>query len=206
MRYITHHDTLVLSSVDGKLKYRFGADGVLDLGTGVTITQPSASPSNSDLPFIWDTDLSGLATGYLERVGQGSLTTTTLGTALTKLGDGFNRAFFEAPVINSGTATSAVVGVKYKVLTGTITYNSVSYTAGQTFKVVTGQTATSGGGTYALTIPDALEDKTADFRTEAFKIAHLNDGTEATGYYDYKTGYSGRGGLVSTAADYYGHL
>jgi hypothetical protein len=139
--------------------------------------------------------------------GLGSLNSNALdGTDLTLLEDGYVGKFFEAPIISNGTAVPAIAGMYYKVLTGSITYNSVVYVQNEEFVTNGTQTSTSGTtGTFALTIPPALKNEITDFTTEIFAQKHLIKGNEPYDYYTQDSdGYVPRGSLTCADADYFG--
>lgn len=210
MRYITQHGPLVLYTDTGgvvTMAYRFGQDGVLDLGTGNEI-------ATTNMYVLFSTALLGAATPALERCGMGSLVgTDDDGSALTNLEDGYRGFFFEAPFVevtsdpSSPGTVPALAGIHYKVYSGTLTYNSVSYSAGKTFITDGSATSVTGDGKYAVVIPPALSKKVEEFTAEQFKIGHLKTGDEP---YDYwlpnKGGFDGRSSLLSTDADFWGYI
>ena len=207
MRYITHIPDLVLYQNNGVAAYTFGLQGILDLGSRVAIDADPGASSATDLMLIYPTDLLGFNTpgAYLELAGQGSLTSEAVGGSLTTLSAGFRGLFFEAPAKAGTDAVPAVAGIRYIVLSGTVTYKAVDYVAGEEFVTAGGTTTTTGSGAFALSIPSALSQPNVDFSTEAFRLNQLLHGDEALNAYKRNLyGYDPRTGLDSTAADYYG--
>lgn len=216
MRYITNIDDLVLYKNDGTAAYTFGPHGILIVGTATGTGAANeifadAIPADTDdqLQLLWAADLDGNAASRIEMAGQGTLDNLTYTAAgLAVLTDGFWRMFFEAPPIAGGVATSAVLNVKYGVLTGTILYNGVTYTKGQTFKVVAGQTATVGANsTYALQIPDELLNVCATFRDALFQVKNMKEGDEDAGHFLWTNGgFTPKDSLACASSRYVGWL
>lgn len=212
-RYISHIPNLTLFNRDGTVRAQF-VNGVYEIGQlttngGLYSIDPSVqTDADTSLQTPWSTDLLGATTQRIEMAGMGSLTkTNAAGSALTNLEDGYVRTFYYAPVISGGTATSSVVGVWYEVLSGNLTYNSIVYHKGDKFETVTGQTSTSGStATYALTIPPDLAKDIDSYRDEYFEQVHLNDPSEATGYWDPMSGSTTYDSNVSTDTDYFGKI
>lgn len=217
MRYITQHANLALYQYNGKVPYRFGPDGVLvvgslttDAGAGNYIDADLKSDIGDQLQRVpGRLDHDGAALICIDMCGLGSLNSVgSDGTALATLVEGYNGFFFKAPVLSNGTAVPAVAGIYYKVLTGSITYNSVVYVQNEEFATNGSATSTSGTtGTFALTIPPALKNEITDWVDEAFAQKHLLKGNEPYDYYTQDSdGYVGRDSLTSTDADYYGWM
>ena len=86
------------------------------------------------------------------------------------------RLFYKAPTM---TGTHAVVeGLWYKVLSGTVTHDSVAYTVNEVFLATT--TATFGTGTFELETPPKYGceyDRACEFKKKL-----LANGDEVTGY------------------------
>jgi hypothetical protein len=223
MRYITQHSDLILQRNDGKIgydsttgvEYRFGIQGILNvgslttnIGTGNAIDASLKTDDTESLQLIYPTDLLGATTHRIEMAGQGSLTSSDCdGTALPSLQTGYRGFIFEAPVM---TGTDTVVGVAdiyYRVLSGTVTYRGVVYSAGDEFVTAGGTTATTGSGTFALTIPPYLDGQCEKFRTEQFEINALKTGDEPSDFWKFSIGgATPRDSLTCTDADYFGWI
>lgn len=175
MRYISVVANLKLTTYGGDVKYSFGPNGVLVIGdptsdSGATniINETQSSPVLATELQILDSTKSNL-----ERFG-------------------LNRTFFKAPPLTPGTDTASAL-VLYDVLNGHVTYNGVTYRAGQRFRGVSGVTAvsTSDGGTFALAIPDEYrldECDASGVQQGEFAKQWLHTGQEGTGYYDITNG------------------
>ena len=217
MRYITQHSNLVLYRDNGDYAYRFGPQGVLVVGSASTDTGSgnaidadlNATYPAQQLQRVYDTDLGGNLTNCLEMCGMGSLVSVDAeGNDLSSLEAGYNRIFFEAPVITPGATTiPAIAGIYYEVLSGTVTYDSVDYTVGQTIVSdgTTTTTSTSDSGTFALMIPPAMVDEVDEFLDEHYKIKNLKTGNEASDYFNWDNGFTPRNSAVSTDTDYFGY-
>jgi len=209
MRYNTHIPDLILLQNNGVAAYSFGLQGILDLGSGVFIDAAPGASSSTDLMLLRAAGLLGRTTDYIERAGQGSLTSSDcLGSALPSLVAGYNGLFFEAPEIVPTTSTVlAIANIKYIVLRGTVTYNSVAYIAGEEFVSdgTTVNTTTADSGVFALSIPEQLASANTDFSTEAFKINQTLHGDEALNAYKRNAyGYTPRADVTSNLPTYYG--
>lgn len=216
MRYISEAQNLVLYNQNGKIAYRFKNH---ELVVGLTTTASGAGnsidstlkPSDTDnqLQRIFSTDLLGATTACAEMCGQGSLTSVAVGGNLTKLENGYKGIYFEAPVKSGGDTVSPVAGITYKVLSGTITYNSVAYTAPETFVTTGGVTATSGSGAkFALGLPP-IKNKSVEeqFLTENFKEKHLLKGNESPDYFNYNIGGAAPyDSMTSSDTDFFGYI
>ena len=221
MRYITHISDLVLFTNDGnigrestsKVAYSFGLNGELIIGSatgtgaGYEIDAALKSDTDDQLQVLYSTDLDGNTATRLEMCGLGTLTATTKTSGSVSPKSAGYRLFFEAPDISAGTAVSGTEGVCYLVLSGTVTYNSTSYTAGKKFTTDGSTTATSGTGTFRLCIPDDLErnceNETALAGIFANKILYKGD--ESGDYWNYsESGAEPRDATDSTSSDYYG--
>ena len=225
MRYISKHDNHVLYETNGfdvaynatngkEYRWKYGVlivgnatavDKTVD-GNFIDASAVIAAPG-TQLQLLgggYAKDLDGYAVSRIEMCGQGSLNgkTATDGTA-----DLWNcvRDFYPAPVLSTGASTVVdTEGVFYEVLTGTVTYDSVVYSAGEVFAAVKSVTTTSGTGTFALTFPPA--GCTVD-RTCLFKQEQLAEGDEVDGYFSWDDGgYTPNDSQVSTAANFHGRL
>lgn len=94
---------------------------------------------------------------------------------------GLNKYFWEAPEITAQGATPAASWV-YDVISGTVTYHSIVYHAGDQFVGTgSGTTTSADGGIIAKFAPtDYAASLSNYFEGEAFKIVHLEVGDEAT--------------------------
>jgi hypothetical protein len=210
MRYISHISNYMIQKNNGDLCYVFGPDGVLLVGSATTASgagnyiDASANPGDTSLEINlpYATDLDGNAVTRLEMAGLGTLTKVTKTSAsLTNFVDGY-RLFFEAPILSSGA--TPVAGAYYKVLSGTVTYNSVAYAQNEEFVGVDQAGNTSGTGTCALCIPPELKNVCDPWRTEHFKIKTLKDGTESNEYWNWDTsGFNPMDSLTTSDADFY---
>jgi len=212
MRYISQYDTTILQNNTVEAVYRFGPRGILIVGDATcgvgaanVIDADLKSTAGDQLQRVYETDLSGALTNCLEMCGLGTLNKTAKGGALNVLNCGYRGRFFEAPILTGTESVPNVAGIYYEVLTGTVTYNSVSYSVGEQFVVVSGETATSGTGTFALTIPPALTKKCDPFYAEEFKIAQLKEGDESSSYFDWNDGgFEPRDSVNSPDTDFFG--
>lgn len=213
MRYISKNPELVLLLTNGKEAFEF-KNGVLVVGdpttaTGAgnfidpakTYTFPESDSTTFTLMEVFPTDLAGATTAKIEMCGQGSLA-DPLGAPI-----GLRGYFFEAPVL-TGTSASvpAKKNIEYVVLTGTVTYNGVTYKVGEHFVTDGTVTATTGTGTFALIFPE----NTWDVNTKAlFKERHMITGLEARDYWipTRDGGYVPRGEFTTTdIATGYGYI
>lgn len=202
MRYISQHSNLALYNTDGTIEARFGPDGVLKKGT-LTCDVGNHAIDTTDLMRVYDDDLDGNTVTVLEMCGLGSLNKTSqTGGSLTNVQDGW-RLFYEAPPISAGTAVDANVE-RYKVLTGSVTYNGTTYTVNQTFDVVAGVTATTGSGTFAIELPSSLANELPDTSSALFDEAHLLEGDETYTEWGWNNMYGADpyDNLTSTEDDY----
>lgn len=220
MRYITPHDNLILYRNDGtiaynsvnKTPYRFGKNGVLIVGLATTdsgdenkIIATPQTDSNESLMTLYRTDLLGATSVCVEMCGQGSLTgKNDSGTDLSSLIAGYRGLFFKAPVLTGNT--TPVVGQRYRVLKGSVTYKDKTYTANSEFDIIDSDgNITTTDGEYALAIPNELVNKCEAFLDEEFKIKHLQKGDEPKDYYLWNEyGFEPKASLTSSDADYYG--
>lgn len=213
MRYISTKNDLVLYERGGKIRHKF-KNGVLavgslttNVGTGNSIDAALRTDFSKELMPIYSTDLLGATTQCLEMCGLGSLTNANLaGSSLTTYEVGLRGAFFQAPVISTGSSTvPAAKGREFEILTGTVTYAGVTYSVGQVFVSDGSTTTTSGSGTFALSIPSSLRATKNEFRTEQFKINSLAKGDESKSYWNQdQYGAAATASLTSTDADYVG--
>lgn len=222
MRYITQFSNLILQTKNGALVARFGTQGVLIVGDPTTRDGAGnridsvlkGSTPNDETMRVFPTDLLGNSIICDEMVGMGSL--ISLDTAdspanLTSLQVGYNRNYFEAAIqtssdVDTGDA-STVSDVYYEVLTGEAIYQTVTYTKGQIFITINGiDDAVTGTGTFALTIPPALNIECQAFRPEHFKIKTLLTGNESTTPWTYSSDYTPRDDMVTSDPDYFGYV
>lgn len=219
MRYITHLSNHILQTKNGELVARFGPQGVLIVGDGTTRTGTAnqidvvlkASTPNDETMRVFPTDLLGNILISEEMVGMGNLASlNTAGANLSSLEQGYNRNYFEAPIeISTTDAVSAVANVYYEVLTGTTQYPDTSgtiYTKGQVFFTDGTNTATTGSGTFALTIPPALNIECQAFRPEQFKIKNLITGKESTTDWAYNSAYSPKDNMDVNDPNYFAYV
>lgn len=178
MRYITHHANLVLYKNDGTVAERFGPNGVLIVGSASTSTGSGNSIDTTDLMKVYSTDLDGNTVTTIEMNGLGSLNgTSATGGTVDPKEKGY-RLFFEAPVLSGGATLTTAMPERYKVLTGSITYNGVTYKKNEVFKSSSGVTATAGSGTFAAYIPESLAGEPPIDRDGLFDDKHLLYGDE----------------------------
>ncbi len=181
MRYTTHFADLVLYTPKGEVAadpltcvpYKF-RNNELILGTPQSTTD-TLNPEV--LAKVYKTDLSGKkitdsGVNLLELAGLGCL-----------LDPSKHRLFYEAPPINlphTGTYTN---GVRFKVLSGTATYNGKTYYQGEKFWVKGASQQITGNGQIALTAEpvECSLDLSAEFRNkelivgdEPFSYWHWN--------------------------------
>lgn len=223
MRYISHKSNLVLYRNDGNIgrddlsdkAYVFGQNGELIIGSTTTavgvgnyIDASSLTDTTQQLQLLYPTDCDGNQVTRIEMAGLGTLTgVTKTSGAVSPLIDGY-RDFFEAPTLTGTTAVPATAGIWYLILTGSVTYNSVAYVAGQKFETNGTTTATTGTGTFRVTIPPELE-KTCNNPTATagvFAYKELYKGNEGTNYWNYGDGIDPKDSTTSTDADYYGWM
>ena len=98
--------------------------------------------------------------------------------------------FYEAPPITPGSATvAAVAGIWYRVLKGSVTYAGVKYRPNETFisDGTTTETATTDGGTFAITFPEFTQNDKAD-RDAQFREKRMFTGRESTDYQNLTIG------------------
>lgn len=212
-RWITHQSNLTLFNQDGSMAYRFGDQGVLIVGDPTTRTgsandiDSALKPTDPDkqLMRVYDTDLLGAQTVCDEMCGEGSLVSLdTTGADLPSLITGYERDYFYAPILSTTGAVESVAGIKYEVLTGSVTYESVTYNAGDVFYTVDGGTMSDCSGTYALAIPSYLDKRCDPFYTENFRIKILKNGDEPDAYWDFENHATPKGDTVTTDTDYFG--
>ena len=198
----------------GKIFYSF-KNGVLTVGDPKTHTgagnfayyTQGATPADNMVELYAD-DLDGNAVSVIEMCGLGSLTGKSYtGATLTNKEDGYRGYFFESPILTSTTdVVSAVVGITYEVLSGTVIYKGVTYTKGQTFVTAGGTTATTGTGTFAVTFTADFGNLCDAFLDCQFKIKHLMRGDEMEDYFLWTEagGFDPKDSLTCTDPGYYG--
>ncbi len=161
MRYISQYQRLDLIAIDGTILHRF-KNGVLQIGDPTLNTAGNVIP----VTFVASKDSLNYTNLY-----------PALGTDIQRAGLG--NIFWEAPPLTN--AATLTVNAYYKVLTGSVTYKTVVYKAGDVFQCVTGTTAFTGSGTIALDVPH--EYKTSietNFRSQNFVDDHLAIGDESS--------------------------
>lgn len=161
MRYISQFADLVLYRKNGSAAHQF-ENGVLTIGDATLNTAGN----------VIDAAQAAEATDIQQPYSTGS--------NLQKAG--LDQTFFEAPPITPGAAT-VTLDKRYKVLSGAVTYNGVSYSPGENFTGVTGVTAssTSNGGIFALDIPYEFDKNlTGQFYNEHHKIKSTLHGDESS--------------------------
>lgn len=209
MRYISRHADSIIFEDDGSinLDYRFGPNGILAIGSLTTDVGAGNAISVTGLQVLEDTDLDGNTVTCLEMVGMGTLTGVSgAGNTLTHLYDGYRGYFYPSPVMTGTDAVSSIADIRYKVISGTVTYDGTTYKVGEVFTTDGSTTATTGTGTFALWLPESIEKATDEFLTEEFKIKSLLVGDEPYDYWSFTTtGVEGRNSLVTTDPDYIGY-
>lgn len=222
MRYISKYHDLALYRNDGSIAHKFH-NGELIIGdtttrngtdtttstAGYTVDAATKSDTSRQIQIV-KPDLAGKVEGEVgfnryEGTGLGSLNKVDNdGDALAALVNGYLGTYFEAPELTN-TAT-LVVGAWYEVLSGTVTYNSVVYSEGEKFKVVTGVTSFTGSGVIALSLYP-LVNQCTDMTAEHFKIKNLMNGDESTDYWNVtEGGFEPRNTLTSSDADFIGWM
>lgn len=216
MRYISHISNLVLYTKNGAIVDRFDYNGVLvkgdgttNLGTGnqIDVVLKSSTP-NDETMRVYTTDLLGNSAISEEMCGLGNLASLDLALAgLDSLQQGYNRNYFEAAVLTSTTdvVSDLSANIYYEVLTGTTIYDGTTYTVGQVFYTDGSTTATTGTGTFALTIPPALNRECQAFRPEHFKIKSLLTGNESSADWSYAEGFAPRDNMTTDDPDYFAY-
>ena len=209
MRYISKHADAILLKTDGSINkdYNFNPDGVLVVGSLTTDAGAGNAISPTGLFVLYPTDLDSNTVTCLEMCGMGSLTKVSgAGSALTNLSDGYRGYFYPAPVLTgTSDAVSGTGGIRYKVLSGTVTYAGTDYGVGEIITTDGSTTATTGTGTFAVYLPQRLEKAAEEFLTEEFKIKSLLVGDEPNDYWRYNiSGAESRNSLVSTDSDFVG--
>lgn len=215
MRYISPYDSLFLMSKDGVEKYRFSrgelivGDPALDTAGNVIDAAPK-TPDSDTLQRIFSKDLAGGTTNYTELCGMGSLTgKDEAGSGISPVEYGYRGTFFEAPLITVVVGTTDFsVAKRWQVMSGDVTYAGTKYTKGQVFDYdgsTTNATAASTGATVAYFLPYDLLKYCDPQLTEEYKIKYLGDGTEATGYWNWETGFVGRDSNTTTDDEFIGY-
>lgn len=213
MQYKSQRSNAIIFTNQGKIKAKFYHGkyiiGSLTTATGAGNYIDGAVQSDTSLNVqrIYTTDLDGNTASCIEMCGQGTLNgITAAGNTLTTLEEGFRGWFFPCPRL-TGTTNSvpAKAGIVYEVVDGTVTYDGTTYSAGEQFTTDGSTTATTGSGHFELVIPDDLENRYNGFLTEAFRITHLGQPDEMSGYYTYgQYGYDPVNSETCTDADYIG--
>lgn len=189
-RYISAIDNLVLYTKGGVSKYKFQR-GLLDLPTEIDVSTYTDEALELSYPHLV---LTGANAGTRptsptdaekkEMAGLGNLA-----IAANRL-DAFR--FYEAPILTATSGTvAAVADTVYIVIAGTVTYDGVTYKAGQTFLADGSTTATTGTGRYHLWFPESILQTPEQYSEEWFRIAHLPKPDDALSYYDQSGEYEG---------------
>lgn len=216
-RYISPSESNILFNRDGTVRHQF-VRGQLIIGDPATdvgaANHIDAALDSTDVggSIVWpnDTDLAGGVIWCEERAGMGALDLAAQSGTLTYLEDGLGQgghtaSFFKALTKTGGDAVVADLGIEYLVLTGSVTFDSVAYTAGQVFKSDGSTTTTSGTGTFRLQIPEALRQAYDENLDAEFALKHLNTGDEAVDYFKWSDGgYDPYDSTVTSDADFYG--
>ena len=180
MRYISFYDEFALHNRNGNVRHKFW-QGELIVGDPTTKTGTGNSIDTAVNATDPGLELMPLVPSGANRdaiCGMGTLTTNPIVVG----------QYYESPYISIGaTAVPAPADLVFKVISGTVTYKSVSYSVGQEFTsdgttvVATGTT----GATFAITIPPALKAREMDNRDAMFREKHLLTGNEAYGYHSW---------------------
>jgi len=200
MRYITPNANKILFNNNGTEMVRF-KQGVHVVGTAACGAAAHLI-SYSGMQRNWATDLDGLTVTTAEMCGLGSLSgMTKTGATLSDLSFGV-RDFYEAPPISGGTNLVALAGGIYKVLTGNIGYNGVTYEVNDTFIRSGAVTVTVGGGTFGAYY---ITHECDEFLDEHFKIKDMLVGDEALDYFEWDAyGFDPKNSAVTADTDYWG--
>lgn len=179
--YISVEGNKVLYSNGGKplVKFKYH-QAVFDDSLFAVVTPTSADLQRPHTTIAGTRVAFGSATAdqLAEMTGRGVLATAS-GT-----GDRFR--FFESAIVDAGAATVvATADLTYLVTAGEVTYNGVTYKAGQTFPSDGTTTATSGTGKLRIWFPATLIDEAAQYTEEAFRLAHLGQPGDALSYWQY---------------------
>ena len=223
MRYISPIAYLELYSADGKsVKYKFNERGEY---YGDKIDAYDETEKVFTLQVRGDgKDLSGLGiadTGFVpeEACGLGSLNGLNNSTITNNLPAGvaivsgntdlsFRKGlrgfFFAAPETTIVAGTEKLIVGKWEVVSGTFTYNGVTYLPGQTFVIKTEFTSGEAniGAVVKLMVPCLIDGECScdDNKDEYFRIVHLMYKDDATNYYTYNSiGYK-------NPTDFYKHI
>jgi len=217
MRYISKKHGLLLQRNDGKTVSKFrngyyikgsvttkvGAANVIDFSH-------HAADSTLDVNRVFDDDLNGAVTNCGEMCGLGSLNgiDETGSGALASVAAGYRGNFFEAPTLTGTTnAVSGNAGVYYIVLTGTVTYDGVEYSVGEQFVTDGSATATTGSGTFRLTLPPTMINECDSFIAEKAREMLLKDGLEVNDDWSFQNdGFIPNDSLVCTGDYYVGNI
>lgn len=209
MRYISQYDKLVLFRKNGEIAHQF-KNGVLVVGDTTTRNGTNKTTSTKAYTvdtfayssateteiFGWKPDFAGKTIDEsgavrIECAGLGYLAALAYDgtTPLTSLATGYYGSFFEAPVLTGTTdAVVATAGIVYEVLSDSVIYDGVTYTKGQIITADGSTTATTGSGTFALTLPRALKNRVDPMHAEAFALAHLIYPEQAIAYWNQTNG------------------
>ena len=182
MLYLFKDPNGCLYSKNGQIATQGGkmlqaTNGFLEIGdptlatTGnviLAIDPLTTSDNNLDLMWIYPTDLDGHAPGTTEAyclgaAGLGDILTPNAAGHTTRTG--MDAYFWLAPLL-ANNATLAD-GITYYVYSGSVVYNSVTYTRGQTFKCTTAHGTSFTGAGYICNffsfIPGADQNRKAWF-------------------------------------------
>lgn len=180
MRYITPSHSLRLVQKNGEVgkyastPYQF-ENGVLIIGDATLDTA-----GNCIVPNLAATDgtamqtlVAGGATD-LAKIGMG-----TLGTDASYAGQ-IQGQFYQAPTKSvAGSTQGLTIGLWYKMLTGSVTHNSVVYTAPQRFKATSTANFTGTGTLHQDLDSNLWTQDELNERAEAYKLAYTLNGDEA---------------------------
>lgn len=166
MRYVHKHGRGALIAVDGTVLWQGNTKLIWEdnfLVVGSTTTNVGAG--NAIVPDFTNTVNSKK---YQTLYPAGA-------TDLEKVGLGID--FWEAPTLLQ--ADAVVAGVWYKVLTGTVTNNNITYGKGARFKAV--GTSFTGTGSICRDVPEEwYKPDEHNMRSEAFKLNNLERGDESS--------------------------
>lgn len=178
MRYITPYHGLRLLQKNGEVGKYGTVPYEFDNGELIIGDPKVNTAGNVIVPNLSATDGTALQQVYttgtdLAKVGQGTLGTDAAYASQVQ------GLFYEAPSLTVADSTQAlVIGLWYKVISGSITHNSVVYTAPQRFKATASSNFT-GTGTARRDLDSNLwsQDELNE-RAEAHKLAFTLNGDE----------------------------
>jgi hypothetical protein len=166
-----------------------------------------------NFPFLTDLANAGYASGNLfEMSGMGYLEGKD-GTIANIENGWMGRLFFQAPLLTA-TVAAPIAGSWYQVLSGSVTYNGVVYTAGsprRSYFKITAATAITIAvdtqATFSLALPPEMRNTPCENLDEQFRIKHLLYGDEPAAYFTYDTpsGFEPRNSLISVDNNFIGY-